>query len=112
MTVQKSVQRQSIDASVFASEELPPDYTGPHLKWPITREFALDLLDHFRDNPDVGFSFAQQVALVRLRGVVVVLTAFRATAVETAKCAFNQTARTCTVWKLRFSFLVNMLGNS
>ncbi|XP_026191543.1 serine/threonine-protein phosphatase with EF-hands 1 [Cyclospora cayetanensis] len=46
-------QRQSIDASTIAEEGLPPGYTGPHLKWPITREFALDLIDHFREHSDV-----------------------------------------------------------
>lgn len=56
MVMQKSIQRQSIDASAIASEVLPSDYTGPHLKWPITREFALDLIDLFRDNPGVGIS--------------------------------------------------------
>ncbi|OEH80588.1 serine threonine protein phosphatase [Cyclospora cayetanensis] len=50
---QRSQQRQSIDASTIAEEGLPPGYTGPHLKWPITREFALDLIDHFREHSDV-----------------------------------------------------------
>ncbi|KAL8449350.1 hypothetical protein Emag_003640 [Eimeria magna] len=46
-------QRQSIDASAFAEDDLPAGYRGPHLRWPITRQFALDLLDHFREHPDV-----------------------------------------------------------
>ncbi|KAL8454062.1 hypothetical protein Emed_000560 [Eimeria media] len=49
----RSQQRQSIDASSFAEDDLPAGYRGPHLRWPITRQFALDLLDHFREHPDV-----------------------------------------------------------
>ncbi|KAL8270324.1 hypothetical protein Esti_005759 [Eimeria stiedai] len=52
-STRRSQQRQSIDASTFAEDDLPAGYRGPHLRWPITRQFALDLLDHFRERPDV-----------------------------------------------------------
>ncbi|KAL8427440.1 hypothetical protein Efla_003887 [Eimeria flavescens] len=52
-STRRSQQRQSVDASAYAEEDLPAGYRGPHLRWPVTRQFALDLLDHFREHSDV-----------------------------------------------------------
>eukprot|EP00923_Selenidium_pygospionis_P011353 GHVN01019634.1.p1 GENE.GHVN01019634.1~~GHVN01019634.1.p1 ORF type:complete len:443 (+),score=47.41 GHVN01019634.1:93-1421(+) len=49
----KSIARLSIDPSALQQEEIPPDYKGPHLKWPVDRQFALDVVDHMREHPDV-----------------------------------------------------------
>ncbi|EPT25249.1 serine/threonine protein phosphatase [Toxoplasma gondii ME49] len=52
-STRRSFGRSSVDASSISAENIPDDYAGPRVKWPITREFCLDLVDHYRDNPDV-----------------------------------------------------------
>ncbi|KAF8819114.1 serine/threonine protein phosphatase, partial [Cardiosporidium cionae] len=52
----RSLLSSEIDAEFIEKQSIELSYKGPEVIWPLTRQFALSLMEHFRDNPDVRFS--------------------------------------------------------